>query len=109
GFPVSGVRRLSRNKPATMSPNPFIVLCGVATVVTLVAMWTGLSRLHWFWRGCILEGVLALFLPVKAHEPLLFFLIVTPLVAGGVVWLESRRRRKPVALGVETAPPPKAA
>lgn len=72
-------------------------------------MWAGQSRLHWFSRGCILEGVLALFLPIKAHEPLLFFLIVTPLVAGGVAWLESRRPRKPVALGDEAEPAPKVA
>lgn len=89
-----------------MSPNLFI-LCEVATFVTLVAMWAGQSRLHWFWRGCILEGMLSLFLPVKAHEPLLFFLISTPLVAGGVAWLESRRPRQPLSPGDEAKPRPK--
>ena len=64
-----------------MPPN-YYIFCGVAVTVTLVAMWAGQSRLHWFWRGCILEGVLALFLPVKAHEPLLYFLLATPLIAG---------------------------
>jgi hypothetical protein len=89
-----------------MPPN-YYIFCGVAVTVTLVAMWAGQSRLHWFWRGCILEEVLALFLPVKAHEPLLFFLLATPLIAGGVAWLESRRPRTPVDPGNESPPPPK--
>lgn len=74
--------------------NHFILL-GVAICVTLVAIWTGQSRLHWFWRGCVVAGVLALFLPVRAHEPLLFFLIAAPVVSAGVAWMESRRMRIP--------------
>src|SRR5687768_2371647 len=72
--------------------NHFILL-GVAICVTLVAIWAGQSRLHWFWRGCIVAAVLALFLPVRVHEPLLFFLIAAPVVSMGVAWIESRRVR----------------
>lgn len=70
--------------------NHFILL-GVAICVTLVAIWAGQSRLHWFVRGCVVAAVLGLFLPVRAHEPLLFFLIA---------WMESRRERAPA----ESAP-----
>ena len=76
--------------------NHFILL-GVAICVTLVAIWAGQSRLHWFWRGCVLAAVLALFLPVRAHEPLLFFLIAAPVISVGVAWMESRRERGPTA------------
>ena len=74
--------------------NHFIFL-GVAICVSLVAIWAGQSRLHWFWRGCVVAAVLALFLPVRAHEPLLFFLIVAPVVSLSVAWIESRRERAP--------------
>jgi hypothetical protein len=74
--------------------NHFIFL-GVAICVTLVAIWAGQSRLHWFWRGCLVAAVLALFLPVRAHEPLLFFLIVAPVVSLSVAWMESRRECTP--------------
>lgn len=74
----------------------YFILLGVAICVTLVAIWAGQSRLHWFLRGCVVAAVLALFLPVRAHEPLLFFLIVAPVVSLSVAWMESRRERTPV-------------
>ncbi len=77
--------------------NHFILL-GVAICVTLVAIWAGQSRLHWFLRGCVVAAVLALFLPVRAHEPLLFFLIAAPVVSLGVAWMESRRERVPAEI-----------
>ncbi len=75
--------------------NIFILL-GVAICVTLVAIWAGQSRLHWFLRGSVVAAVLALFLPVRVHEPLLFFLIAAPVVSLGVAWMESRRERTPM-------------
>ena len=75
--------------------NHFILL-GVAICVTLVAIWAGKSRLHWFLRGSVVAAVLALFLPVRAHEPLLFFLLAAPVVSLGVAWMESRRERTPM-------------
>src|SRR5438874_1042440 len=82
--------------------NHFILL-GVAICVSLVAIWAGQSRLHWFWRGCVLAAVLALFLPVRAHEPLLFFLIAAPVVSLGVAWIENRRER-PAVQGTQAGP-----
>jgi hypothetical protein len=70
-----------------------LVLLGVAICVTLVAIWAGQSHWHWFFRGSVVAAVLALFLPVRAHEPLLFFLIAAPVVSLGVAWMESRRER----------------
>ncbi|MGI8982900.1 MAG: hypothetical protein ACR2FY_27080 [Pirellulaceae bacterium] len=62
-----------------------------AAFICVLALWTGESQKYWFRWGLLLAGTLALFLPIRAYEPLLLFLLVTPMLAGASAW-QSRAR-----------------
>ena len=47
----------------------------VTSLMCLVALWAAESRRHWFIRFVGLWGALALLLPIRAHEPIVFYAI----------------------------------
>ncbi|MCE9524717.1 MAG: hypothetical protein K8R36_01535 [Planctomycetales bacterium] len=57
-----------------------------AAFICVLALWTGESQKYWFRGGLLLGGTLALLVPIRAYEPLLLFLLMSPLLAGTSVW-----------------------
>jgi hypothetical protein len=53
---------------------------------SLEAIWAAQSRDHWITRGLIVCGLLALLLPPRAYEPLLFFLLMLPVLGALTAW-----------------------
>lgn len=47
----------------------------VTSLMCLVALWAAESRRHWFIRFAAIWGALALLLPIRAHEPIVFYAI----------------------------------
>ncbi len=68
------------------------------TLITLVAIWAGYSRSHWFWRLSAMAGVLALLGLIEASEPILFALaLMTPVAVA--TWLLRRRQLREMEEG----------
>jgi len=53
----------------------------VVAVMGLLGVWAGTSRRPWYQRAIVVCLALLLFLPIRAHEPAIAFLIMTPTVA----------------------------
>lgn len=66
----------------------------VAATFCLTALWAGDSKQFWFRRGLGVCGLLALFLPIRAYEPLLVLLIVLPLLAVASAWQARQQSRR---------------
>jgi hypothetical protein len=69
----------------------FLLVAAVSAAYSLVAIWAVQSREHWIIRGLVVCGLLALLLPPRAYEPLLFFLIMLPSLAALTAWQTWRR------------------
>ena len=61
------------------------VVLGAAIAVpycfySVVAIWAGRSRRHWFLRAMVVAAALLLLLPIRAHEVYVFFLILVGVI-----------------------------
>jgi hypothetical protein len=80
-----------------------LIIAALCAVICLLGIWAGRSRAHWFVRVGAVLVVLALFVPMRAYEPLLLFAItVCILVAGWRIahsWSAASTRQKQTDLG----------
>lgn len=80
------------HRAASLPPYPLAIaslMASAVAVISLVALWAGYSRCHWFWRLSALTGVLALLGLIEAREPLLLAsAVMAPLAAAA--WLLRR-------------------
>jgi hypothetical protein len=68
-----------------------LLIAAICASYALAAIWAAQSRENWIIRGLIVCGLLALFLPPRAHEPLLFFLLMLPTLGALTAWQTWRR------------------
>ncbi|MCH7727332.1 MAG: hypothetical protein IH991_12755 [Planctomycetes bacterium] len=52
-----------------------ILLTGVFTTLSLVTIWSSISRRHWFLRAAFLLAIAGLMLPARAYAPAALFLV----------------------------------
>jgi hypothetical protein len=71
---------------ASLSDNLIqFILTSVAAVYCLLGYWLAFGKQNWIWRATTLGVALALLVPIRAYEPLVFFVLTAFffLVAGG--------------------------
>lgn len=81
-----------------------VVLARIAAGYSLLAIWAGVSRRHWFIRASALTLSLLALLPIQAHQPALMLAFALPALTLSVAWL-NRRGIGPGALSNEAAAP----
>ena len=69
-------------------PYGFISLA--TALMLLLAMWSGLSRRHWFLRAAAVCAALAALYPIRAFQPMIWFAVAMPLTS----WLSRVARRR---------------
>jgi hypothetical protein len=75
------------------------LLASAVTLVSLVAIWAGYSRNHWFWRLFALTSVFALLALIEAREPLLLAAtVMAPLAAAAWVLRRGHDRQRDAGL-----------
>ena len=92
----------------------YLLVTGVAAIHCLIGLWVATSRRHWFLRAIFPCLALAALIPIRAHEPLIFYgLIMAEIVAAMWLWrwwhpLGSACQAKP-DLPRDAAPNPRSA
>ncbi len=72
----------------------YLFVTGVAAIYCLIGLWAATSRRHWFLRTIIPCLALAALIPIRAHEPLIFYaLIMAEIIAAVTLWRWWRGRR----------------
>ena len=71
-----------------------LLVAAISAAYSLAAIWAVQSRDHWIIRGLVVSGLLALLLPPRAYEPLLFFLMMLPSLAALTAWQTWRRKSR---------------
>jgi hypothetical protein len=64
----------------------YLFVTGVAAIYCLIGLWAATSRRHWFLRTIIPCLALAALDPIRAHEPLIFMLIMAEIIAAVTLW-----------------------
>ena len=65
----------------------YLFITGVAAIYCLIGVWAVTSSRHWFLRAIIPCLALAVLIPIRAHEPLIFYaLIMAEIVAALTLW-----------------------
>ncbi len=55
--------------------------CFASAVLLLVAIWTGVSKKHWFVRAAVAYAALAVLYPIRALQPMIWFALAMPPMA----------------------------
>jgi len=82
-----------------------LAAAGVYLPVTLVAIWAGWSKRHWFLRFAVVGGVLSLGLTIPAYDAVLVFLIHSVIVIAVLTVVKRRHARAAAKSGDVTHPP----
>ncbi len=101
---------------ATMQLHPTYILhltfASVAAVYCLLGYWLAFGRQSWMWRAGTVCPALALLVPIRAYEPLVFFALISLLflAAAGCrrllrSWLRKRRNVAAEAKPTDLLPP----
>jgi hypothetical protein len=72
-----------------------LLVAAICAAYSLAAIRAAQSREHWITRGLAVCGLLALLLPPRAHEPLMFFLLMLPILGTLTAWQTWRRAPAP--------------
>lgn len=65
----------------------YLFVTGVAAIYCLIGLWAATSRQHWFLRAIVPCLALAALIPIRAHEPLIFYaLIMAEIVLVMTIW-----------------------
>ena len=72
-----------------------LLIAAICASYSLAAIWAAQKRKYWIIRGLVVCGLLALLLPPRAHEPLLFFLLMLPTLGALTAWQTWRRTPAP--------------
>ena len=81
----------------TLLGDPYIqvmyaFVAGVAAIYALIGLWAAVSTQHWFLRAAVPCLALAALIPIRAHEPLLFYaLVMSEIVLALLLWRVVRR------------------